>query len=130
MGRKYEKVGTHRVAPTLPVEARLPKPSDQPRLVIAMLARFNNLARAAGTAVVALAAQACSGTVVSSSDASATSTQALLRVERTAAAADPGALRSHASAYFLRLQAGADPTMAARLVGAADMLPAAGQCQP
>jgi hypothetical protein len=95
-----------------------------------MSARFNNLARALGTALVAFAAQACSGTVVSSSDASTTSTQALLRVERTATAADPGALRTHASAYFLRLQAGADPTLAARLVGAADVLPAVGQCQP
>ena len=95
-----------------------------------MAARFDNLARASATALVALAAQACSGTVVSSSDASATSTQALLRVERTATAADPGALRTHASAYFLRLQAGADPTMAARLVGAAEVLPAVGQCQP
>jgi hypothetical protein len=51
-------------------------------------------------------------------------------VERTAAAGDPtGSARAHASAYFLRLQAAADPTLAARLVGAMNVLPAVGQCE-
>jgi hypothetical protein len=82
-------------------------------------------------AILALAASACSGNVVSSLDASATTTQALLSVERTVAASDaPVSVRAHASAYFLRLQAGADHTLAARLVGATDVLPAMGQCQP
>jgi hypothetical protein len=53
-----------------------------------------------------------------------------LSVERTATAGDPnGSARAHASAYFLRLQAGADPTLAARLVGAMNVLPAIGQCE-
>lgn len=130
MGAKYEDVGTHKSKPTLPGQARLPNPSDQPTLVKSMTARFDNSARVTGTALLAFAAAACSGTVVSSYDASATSTQALLSVERTVTAADPSSLRAHASAYFLRLQAGADPTLAARLVGAADVLPAVGQCQP
>src|SRR6185503_19677815 len=86
------------------------------------------------TGIAALSAAAfalgCSGTVVSSSDASTSSTQAILSVDRTAAAGDPsGSARAHASAYFLRLQAGADPTLAARLVGATDVLPALGQCE-
>ena len=67
---------------------------------------------------------------MSASDASTSSTQAILRVDRTATAGDrSGAARAHASAYFLRLQAGADPSLAARLVGAADGLPAIGQCE-
>jgi hypothetical protein len=68
--------------------------------------------------------------VVSASDASTSSTQAVLSVDRIAAAGDPGgSARAHASAYFLRLQAGADPNLAARLVGAAHDLPAVGQCE-
>src|SRR5262245_49963859 len=86
------------------------------------------------TGIAALSAAAfalgCSGTVVSSSDASTSSTQAMLSVDRTAAAGDPtGSARAHASAYFLRLQASADPNLAARLVGATDVLPAVGQCE-
>jgi hypothetical protein len=78
----------------------------------------------------ATVALGCSGTVVSSSDASTSSTQAILSVDRNAAAGDPSAsARAHASAYFLRLQAGADPNLAARLVGATDVLPAIGQCE-
>ncbi len=84
----------------------------------------------AGIAALSAAALGCSGTVVSTSDASTSSTQAIVSVDRTAAAGDPsGAARAHASAYFLRLQAGADPTLAARLVGATDVLPAIGQCE-
>jgi hypothetical protein len=85
-----------------------------------------------GIAVISGAAGAlgCSGTVVSGSDASTSSTQAMLSVERTAIAGDPaGSVRAHASAYFLRLQAGADPGLAARLVGAQADLPAVGQCE-
>src|SRR5438132_10901842 len=91
---------------------------------------FDNLRRAVTTALFGAAAAACSGNVVSASDASASSTQALLSVERTTTVTDaPASVRAHASAYFLRLQAGADRTLAARLVGAADVLPAMGQCQ-
>src|SRR5882672_8461248 len=108
-------------------EGRLPNHRDQPTLVEAMSRRFNNLRYPAASALLALAASACSGNVVSAADASATSTQALLSVERTVTATDvPSSVRAHASAYFLRLQAGADPTMAARLVGAADVIPALG----
>jgi hypothetical protein len=86
------------------------------------------------TGIAALSAIAfalgCSGTVVSASDASTSTTQAMLSVERTATAGDPaGPARAHASAYFLRLQAGADPILAARLVGAMNVLPAIGQCE-
>ena len=86
------------------------------------------------TGIAALSAAAgalgCSGTVVSASDASTSSTQVMLSVDRTAAAGDPtGSVRAHASAYFLRLQAGADPNLAARLVGATHVLPAVGQCE-
>lgn len=78
----------------------------------------------------AVGAFGCSGTVVSASDASTSSTQAMLSVDRTVAAGDPsGSARAHASAYFLRLQAGADPNLAARLVGATHVLPAVGQCE-
>jgi hypothetical protein len=91
---------------------------------------FPHLRCAVATAVFAIVGTACSGNVVSASDASATSTQALLSVERTTAATDaPSSVRAHASAYFLRLQAGADRTLAARLVGAVDVLPGLGQCQ-
>jgi hypothetical protein len=96
-----------------------------------MSGRFDNCLHAGTTAIFALGMAACSGNVVTASDASTSSTQALLSVERTVTAADgPSAVRSHASAYFLRLQAGADRAMAARLVGAADVLPSMGQCQP
>jgi hypothetical protein len=86
------------------------------------------------TGIAALSAAAgalgCSGTVVSTSDASTSTTQAVVSVERTATAGDPNrSVRAHASAYFLRLQAGADPSLAARLVGAANVLPAIGQCE-
>src|SRR5881394_2373781 len=95
-----------------------------------MSGRFDNLLYAGSTALFTLGMAACSGNVVTSSDASTSSTQALLSVERTVSATDaPGSVRAHASAYFLRLQAGADRTLAARLVGAADVLPALGQCQ-
>jgi len=82
-----------------------------------------------GYAALFVVAAACSGNVVTTSDASTSSTQALLSVERTVTPTDtPSAVR--ASAYFLRLQVGADPTLAARLVGATAVLPAMGQCQP
>jgi hypothetical protein len=86
------------------------------------------------TGIAAISAAAglsgCSGTVVSASDASTSTTQALLSVDRSALAGDPtGAARAHASAYFLRLQATADPALAARLVGATNVLPAVGQCE-
>jgi hypothetical protein len=72
----------------------------------------------------------CSGTVVSASDASTTSTQALLSVDRTASVGEPvGSARAHASAYFLRTQSGADQGLAARLVGGAKVLPPLGQCE-
>jgi hypothetical protein len=68
--------------------------------------------------------------VVSASDASTTSTQALLSVDRTASVGDPVAsARAHASAYFLRMQAGADQNLAKRLVGGSNVLPPLGQCQ-
>jgi hypothetical protein len=68
--------------------------------------------------------------VVSASDASTSATQAIVSVDRTAPAGDQtGTARAHASAYFLRLQAGADPNLAARLVGASQVLPAIGQCE-
>jgi hypothetical protein len=96
-----------------------------------MSGRFDNFLHAGTTALFAAGLAACSGNVVTTSDASTSSTQALLSVERTVAASEaPGSVRSHASAYFLRLQAGADRNMAARLVGAAEVLPAMGQCQP
>ncbi len=96
-----------------------------------MSGALSSIRFAGATISVAALASACSGNVVTASDASTTSTQALLSVERSATAGDaPSALRAHASAYFLRLQAGADRTLAARLVGAADVLPAVGQCQP
>jgi hypothetical protein len=96
-----------------------------------MSGRFDNFLHAGTTALFAVGVAACSGNVVTTSDASTSSTQALLSVERTVTATDaPNSVRSHASAYFLRLQAGADRTMAARLVGAAEVLPAMGQCQP
>src|SRR5262249_34993147 len=96
-----------------------------------MSGRFDNFLHAGTTALFAAGIAACSGNVVTTSDASTSTTQALLSVERTVTATDaPSSVRSHASAYFLRLQAGADRTMAARLVGAAAVLPATGQCQP
>lgn len=94
-----------------------------------MSARSRNLFRV-GTAPLLLVAAGCSGTVVSVSDASTTSTQALLSVDRTASVGDPvTTARAHASAYFLRMQAGADQNLAARLVGASNVLPPLGQCQ-
>ena len=95
-----------------------------------MSVRTHNLLRIGAIALFgALPGLGCSGAVANASDASTTSTQALLSVERSATAADPtGTARAHASAYFLRLQAGADPNMAARLVGAATILPPVGQC--
>jgi hypothetical protein len=73
----------------------------------------------------------CSGTIVTASDASTTTTQALLNVESTAPAGDTaGSAGAHASAYFLRLQAGADPALAARVVGTSLVLPSLGQCMP
>jgi hypothetical protein len=95
-----------------------------------MSVRPHNLLRVGATALfAAMSAVGCSGAVASTSDASTTSTQALLSVERTASAADPtGSARTHASAYFLRMQAGADQGMAARLVGASVVLPPMGQC--
>jgi hypothetical protein len=73
----------------------------------------------------------CSGTIVTASDASTATTQALLSVESTAPAGDiAGSAGAHASAYFLRLQAGADPVLAARVVGTSLVLPSLGQCLP
>src|SRR5437016_4647784 len=95
-----------------------------------MSGRFDKLFHIGTTGFFAVGISACSGNVVATSDASTSSTQALLSVERTATPADvSSSVRSHASAYFLRLQAGADRTMAARLVGASEVLPAMGQCQ-
>ena len=72
----------------------------------------------------------CSGTVTTTTNTGNSSTVALLSVERSASASDtastPG---THASAYFMRLQAGADSVLAARLVGADLSLPAVGQCE-
>ncbi|HEY3594175.1 MAG TPA: hypothetical protein VGL13_09875 [Polyangiaceae bacterium] len=73
----------------------------------------------------------CSGNIVTASDASTTTTQALLSVESTSPAGDAaGSAGAHASAYFLRLQSGADPSLAARMVGTSVVLPALGQCAP
>jgi len=95
-----------------------------------MSGRFDTLLSAGTTALFAAAVSACSGNVVSTSDASTATTQALLSVERTATTTDvPTSARAHASAYFLRLQSGADRMLAARLVGATDVLPVAGQCE-
>jgi len=83
-----------------------------------------------GIAALSAAVMGCSGTVVTTSDASTSTTQAMLSVDRTVVAGDPsGSARAHASAYFVRLQTGADPTLAARLVGATHVLPAVGQCE-
>jgi hypothetical protein len=72
----------------------------------------------------------CSNAVVSPSSAGSSSTVALLSVERSAAAGDSTVIpRAHASAYFMRLPAGADSNLAARLVGAALTLPAIDQCE-
>src|SRR5258708_7533667 len=112
-----------------PDVARLPYQLSQPTLVSRMSARPHSLLRTAAAPLLLLAA-GCSGTVVSTSDASTSSTQALLSVERTASVGDPVAsARAHASAYFLRMQAGADQNLAARLVGASNLLPPLGQCQ-
>jgi hypothetical protein len=95
-----------------------------------MSGRFDNSLHPGRAALLVVALSACSGNVVSTSDASTSTLQALLRVERTATVSDsPSSVRSQASAYFLRSQAGADRWMAARLVGAVEMLPAMGQCQ-
>ncbi|HKQ69117.1 MAG TPA: hypothetical protein VJT73_07250 [Polyangiaceae bacterium] len=84
----------------------------------------------AAALLAGMLATGCSGSVASASDASTTSTHALLSVERTSAAGDePSSVRAHASAYFVRLQSGADRSLAARLVGAAGVLPPVGQCE-
>jgi hypothetical protein len=71
----------------------------------------------------------CSGTIVSASDASTTTTEALLSVESSRAAGDvTGVAGVHASAYFVRLQAGADPSLATSIAGAQVHLPPLGQC--
>jgi hypothetical protein len=89
------------------------------------------LLRTKGCALALAFATGCSGTVVSGSDASTTTTQALLSVERSVEAGEgAGAPRTYASAHFLRLQAGADESIAARLVGADLSLPEVGQCEP
>jgi hypothetical protein len=88
---------------------------------------------ALGTAALAGLATlvGCSGTIVTAADASTTTTQALLSVDSTTQAGDAaGSAGAHASAYFLRLQAGADPALAARVVGTSLVLPALGQCAP
>jgi hypothetical protein len=78
----------------------------------------------------ALVLGGCSGTVSSSSTTGGSSTVALLSVERSASASDSTVTpRAHASAYFMRLAAGADNVLAARLVGAALPLPAADHCE-
>jgi hypothetical protein len=84
------------------------------------------------TALVGLATLlGCSGTIVIGSDASTTTTRALLSIESTTAAGDAaGSGGAHASAYFLRLQAGADHSLAARVVGTSLALPPLGQCAP
>ena len=96
-----------------------------------MIGSPNALFRLAAPALVALAVgSGCSGTVTSSSNTNTSSTMALLSVERSAPASDVvSAPRSHASAYFLRLQAGADDVLAARLVGASLTLPAVDRCE-
>src|SRR5438045_4522026 len=97
--------------------ARLPCQRRQPTLVSRMSARSPHFLLL-GTAPLLLLAVGCSGTVVSASDASTTSTQALLSVDRTASVGDPVvSARAHASASFLRMQAGADQNLAARLLG-------------
>jgi hypothetical protein len=71
----------------------------------------------------------CSGNVVSGSDASTATTQALLSVEGATQAGDlTGIAGVHASAYFFRLQAGADPGLATRVIGTTLALPPLGQC--
>jgi hypothetical protein len=53
-----------------------------------------------------------------------------LSVDRTASVGDPVvSARAHASASFLRMQAGADQSLAARLIGGSNVLPPLGQCQ-
>jgi hypothetical protein len=84
------------------------------------------------SAVASLVA-GCSGNVITSSDASTSSTRAFLSVERTevlnAAGDATQGVRAHASAYFMRLQSGADQQGASRLVGEAPTLPPDGQCE-
>jgi hypothetical protein len=91
--------------------------------------RLLGVGTAAGVALATMVG--CSGTIVTASDASTATTQALLSVESTAPAGDvAGSAGAHASAYFLRLQAGADPVLAARVVGTSLVLPSLGQCLP
>jgi hypothetical protein len=81
-----------------------------------------------------LMAAGCSGNVATSSDASTSSTHALLSVERTevvTVARDAAPMvGAHAAAYFMRLQSSADQAIATRLVSDAPLLPPDGQCEP
>ena len=105
------------------------------------------------TGLVALAlASGCSGTVVTTSDATSTTTMAFISFEHTTpavsssntqadAAADadsaattpaarPAATSMYAAAAFLRVWGGADEKVAAHLVGADLFLPELGHCAP
>lgn len=89
----------------------------------------SRIAQAAG-ALVAVASGGCTGTVVSSADASSAATYALLAVDRSEPAGAADAARAHASARFLRISTGADPSRAARLLGAVPEMPGLGTCAP
>jgi hypothetical protein len=119
----------------MPIDAdrvRLLDGSDRPKLGWLMTWSSHSLPICGATALVGLATLVgCSGTVVSASDASTASTLALLSIESSTAAGEPATFAgAHASAYFLRMQAGADPALATRLVGTSLTLPALGQCAP
>lgn len=75
-------------------------------------------------------ATGCSGQVVATADANSSTTEALLTVESAAPADGSSLARAHASARFVRMQAGGDDTLATRLVGAALALPALDRCEP
>ena len=87
-------------------------------------------ARLALAALCVAAATGCSANVAATADASTTSTRAYLSFERSAREGEPASARAHASARFVRVQAGADEAMAARLVGADLPLPALETCAP
>ena len=109
----------------------------------ARVVRQRATALGAKVAPCAIAVLAGCSNVVTTSEAPAGSTLAFVTFERyepaSAAPSQPAALpeggaatgtgtRMYASAYFIRLQAGADEKLAARLVGAGLTLPEAGHC--
>lgn len=74
-------------------------------------------------------AAGCSGQVVATADADAAQTFALVGVELSSPAGEgPDAVRTHASARFLRMPSSTDFELASHLVGASLELPPVGEC--